>query len=143
MTAINPQITKSYAKGDLKYLMFLLFQSSRLSYYILLLLSLPIIIETDYILHLWLKEVPEHTVLFVRLVLLFALSESLSSPLITAMLATGKIRDYQLVVGGVQMLNLPVSYYLLRIGMIPESVVVVAIVFSQCCLVARLVMLKK
>ena len=61
---------------------------------------------------------PEHTVLFVRLVLLFALSESLSSPLITAMLATGKIRDYQLVVGGVQMLNLPVSYYLLRLAII-------------------------
>lgn len=143
MTAINPQITKSYAKGDFKYLMTLIFQSSRLSYYVVLLLSLPIIFETDYILHIWLKEVPDHTVLFVRLVLLFALSESLSSPLMTAMLATGKIRDYQIVVGGLQMLNLPVSYLFLHMGMMPESVVVVAIIFSQLCLFTRLVMLRK
>lgn len=142
MTALNPQITKSYASGDYQYMMTLIFQGARLSYYILLLLSLPVIVNTHYILHIWLGEVPEHTVLFVQLVLIFGMCESISSPLITAMLATGKIRNYQLVVGGFQMLNLPVSYILLRFGAIPETVLIVAIVISQLCLVSRLYMLR-
>ena len=142
MTALNPQITKSYASGDYQYMMTLIFQGARLSYYILLLLSLPVIVNTHYILHIWLGQVPEHTVLFVQLVLIFGMCESISSPLITAMLATGKIRNYQLVVGGFQMLSLPVSYILLRFGAIPETVLIVAIVISQLCLVSRLYMLR-
>ena len=142
ITALNPQITKSYAAGDRKYMMTLIFQGARLSFYMLLLLSLPVLIDTHYILGLWLKIVPDHAVLFVQLVLVFAMSESISNPLITAMLATGHIRNYQLVVGGLQMMNLPVSYILLRMGMFPEVVIVVAIVISQCCLAARLLMLR-
>lgn len=142
MTALNPQITKSYAAGDRDYMMTLIYQGARLSFYMLLLLSLPVLVNTHYILGLWLKTVPGHTVLFVQLVLLFGMSESISNPLITAMLATGRIRNYQLVVGGLQMMNLPVSYILLRMGMFPEVVIVVAIVISQCCLAARLLMLR-
>lgn len=141
MTALNPQITKSYAAGDKDYMMTLIYQGARLSFYMLLLLSLPVLVNTHYILSLWLKIVPNHAVLFVQLVLVFAMSESISNPLITAMLATGRIRNYQLVVGGLQMMNLPVSYVLLRMGMFPEVVIVVAIVISHCCLAARLVML--
>ena len=142
MTALNPQITKSYAAGDRDYMMTLIYQGARLSFYMLLLLSLPVLVNTHYILGLWLKTVPGHTVLFVQLVLLFGMSESISNPLITAMLATGRIRNYQLVVGGLQMMNLPVSYVLLRVGMFPEVVIVVAIIISQCCLAARLLMLR-
>ena len=142
MTALNPQITKSYASGDRQYMMTLLFQGARLSYYILLLLSLPVIVNTHYILQLWLEQVPEHTVLFVQLVLVFGMCESISSPLTTAMLATGKIRNYQLVVGGFQMMNFPVSYILLRLGAIPEMVLIVAIAISQLCLASRLYMLR-
>ena len=142
MTALNPQITKSYASGDKEYMMTLIFQGARLSFYMLFLLSLPILVNTHYILTLWLKIVPEHAVLFVQLILIFALSESISQPLITAMLATGKIRNYQIIVGGLQMMNLPVSYILLRIGYFPEIVIVVAICISQCCLGARLILLR-
>lgn len=142
MTALNPQITKSYASGDHRYMMELIFQGARFSYYMLLLLSLPVIINAQYILALWLKDVPEHTVLFARLTLLFAMSESISNPLITAMLATGNIRNYQIVVGGLQLMNLPIAYILLRIGYIPEIILFVAIFISQCCLAARLIMLK-
>lgn len=142
MTALNPQITKSYASGNRQYMMTLLFQGARLSYYILLLLSLPVIVNTNYILQLWLAKVPEHTVFFVQLVLIFGMCESISSPLITAMLATGKIRNYQLVVGGCQMMNFPVSYILLRLGAIPETVLIVAIAISQLCLITRLYMLR-
>ena len=142
MTALNPQITKSYASGDKEYMMALIYQGARLSFYMLLLLSLPILINTHYILIIWLKLLPEHAVLFVRLILVFAMCESISNPLITAMLATGNIRNYQIVVGGLQMMNLPVSYICLRLGCMPESVLIVAIVISQCCLVARLYMLR-
>lgn len=142
MTALNPQITKSYASGDREYMMTLLFQGARLSFYMLLMLSLPVLVNTHYILVLWLKMVPEHAVFFVQLILVFAMSESISNPLITAMLATGKIRNYQIVVGGLQMMNLPISYVCLRLGCIPETVLIVAIVISQCCLAARLYMLR-
>lgn len=142
MTALNPQITKSYAAGDKGYMMTLIFQGARLSFYMLLLLSLPILVNTHYILTLWLKIVPEHAVLFVQLILIFALSESISQPLITAMLATGKIRNYQIIVGGLQMMNLPLSYILLRLGYFPEVVIVIAICISQCCLAARLILLR-
>ena len=143
MTALNPQITKSYAAGDRQYMMTLIFQGARLSFYMLLLLSLPVLVNTHYILVTWLKLVPEHAVLFVQLILVFAMSESISNPLVAAMLATGKIRNYQIAVGGLQMLNLPISYVCLRLGCIPESVLIVAIVISQSCLAARLYMLRK
>ena len=143
MTAVNPQITKSYAAGDHAYMFSLIRKSSRMSFYLLFILALPVIIYADDILDVWLKEVPEHSVLFVRLFLVFTLSESVSSPLVTAQLATGKIRDYQLLVGGIQFLNVPVSYLFLKLGYMPESTVVVAIVISQMCLFARLFMLEK
>lgn len=142
LTALNPQITKSYAAGDRQYMMTLILQGSRLSFYILLLLSLPVIINTRYILQLWLGQVPEHTVNFIQLVLVFGMLESISSPLITAVQATGNIRKYQIVVGGIQMLNLPVSFVLLRNGANPESVFIVAIIISQLCLASRLFMLR-
>ncbi len=132
MTALNPQITKSYASGDYKYMMTLIFQGARLSFYMLLILSLPIIISTSYILTLWLNIVPEYTVIFVRLVLVFAMCESISNPLITAMLATGNIKNYQIVVGGLQLMNLQLSYVLLKLGFPAYFVLVVAIFISLC-----------
>ena len=142
MTALNPQITTSYASGNHDYMMSLIYKGARFSYYILLLLSLPVIINARYILTLWLGVVPDHTVSFVQLVLVFAMSESLAHPLVTAMLATGNIRNYQLVVGGLQLLNLPLAYLFLRLGYPPESVFFVAIFVSVCCEMARLYMLR-
>jgi O-antigen/teichoic acid export membrane protein len=143
MTAVNPQITKSYAAGDTKYVFALIGKSSRMSFYLLSLMAIPIIFNANLLLQIWLKEVPEHTTLFVQLFLIFAMGESLSLPLITAMLATGRIRNYQLVVGGIQLLNLPISYILLKLGAIPEITVVVAIALSHVCLFARLIMFSR
>ena len=143
MTAVNPQITKSYASGDHAYMFSLMRKSSRFSFYLLLILALPILFNTDSIMSVWLETVPAHSVLFVRLFLIFTLCESVSQPLITSMLATGNIRNYQIVVGGLQLLNLPVSYLCLKLGAAPESTVMVAIVISQICLAARLLMLEK
>lgn len=142
MIALNPQITKLYASGEYGYMISLIYRGARFSFYMLLFLSLPIILNTHYVLMLWLNIVPEHVVWFVRLVLISAMCESISNPLITAMLATGNIRNYQIIVGGLQMMNLPVSYVLLRMGFFPEVVLVVAIVISLCCLFARLILLR-
>lgn len=142
-TAINPQITKLYASGNNEKMLKLVFQGARLSYYMLLILSLPVLINTHYVLSLWLVEIPEYTVSFVQLVLILTMCESVSGPLVVSMLATGNIKNYQIVVGGLQMLNLPFSYALLSMGGPPESVLYVAIVISQMCLAARLVMLRK
>lgn len=124
-------------------MMTLIYQGARLSFYLLLFLSLPILVNTHYILVLWLKILPNYAVLFVQLTLCFALSESISQPLITAMLATGNIKRYQIIVGGLQLMNLPISYMLLKMGFPPQCVLVVAIVISQLCLMARLYLLRK
>lgn len=142
MMAVGPQITKSYAAKDYEYMTKLAHQGARLSFFLLFFLSLPIIVNIHYILHLWLNVVPKHTSNFVILVMIFTMCESLSNPLITIMLATGRIRNYQIVVGGLQMLNLPMSYILLKLGSVPETVLIVAIFLSLVCLIARLIMLK-
>lgn len=141
--ALNPQIIKDYAAGQLERMHRLMFQGTKLSYYIFMILSIPIMFESEAFLQVWLGEVPAHTVLFTRLVLVLSLAEIISHTLITAQTATGKIKVYQMVVGGILLLNLPVSYLLLRWGCLPEVTVIVAIIVSQLCLVARLWFLRR
>lgn len=142
MTAVNPQITKSYAADDREYTMNLVYKSSRYAFFLLFLIALPVFLQTPFILDLWLEDVPEQSSAFVRLALGLSLSECISNPLITMMLATGKIRTYQIVVGGLQLLNLPVSYFVLKAGAPPQSILVVAIIISQLSLFARLILLR-
>ena len=142
ITAINPQITKSYASGDRDYMMTLTFRGSRLAFQLLLLLSYPILFNTPFLLDLWLKDVPQHTVVFVQLVVILSLVEAVSYTLSTAAAATGRIRTYQLVIGGLQLLNLPLDYLLLRLGCGPSVVFTVAIALGLACLVARLFLLR-
>lgn len=141
--ALNPQIIKDYANGNLQRMHKLIFTGTRFSYYLFMLLSIPIFFEVESILQIWLGEVPAHTILFTRLVLILTLAEIISQTLITAQAATGKIRNYQIVVGGILLLNFPISYLLLYLGMMPEITLAVAIVISQICLVVRLCFLKK
>lgn len=143
MSALNPQITKSYASNDYAYMISLVERGSRFSFYILFILALPILFETEFILTLWLGKYPEHTVNFVRLILILSLSDVLSNTLITLQLATGKIRNYQLAVGGLLLMNFPLSYVCLKMGLPPESTLIIAIVISICCMILRLVFLRK
>lgn len=143
MVALNPQITKSYASDDRDYMFSLSERGSRFSFYIILFFALPILLETDFVLTLWLKQYPEHTINFVRLVLILSLCEVLSNTLITMQLATGKIRNYQIAVGGMQLMNFPLSYTCLKLGMVPETTYIVAIFVSLFCLALRLYFLRK
>ncbi len=141
IVALRPQITQSYAKGNMDYLMTLVFYGSRFSFYLMLLLCVPILLNTEYLLSLWLHRVPDHTIAFVQWTLVYIMIESLSGTLITAQLATGRIRNYQIVVGGLQMMNLPISYVFLYYTGLPETVIYILVVVSLCCLFARLYML--
>ena len=141
-TAINPQIIKDYAAGNLERMHKLIFTGTRFSYFLFMFLSIPIFFEIESILYVWLGQVPEHTVLFSRLVLTLTLCEIISQMLITAQNATGNIRNYQIVVGGILLMNFPVSYLLLYLGFAPESTLVVAIIISQICLATRLYFLR-
>lgn len=143
MMAMNPQITKSYAKGEHSYMFGLIDKGARFSFYLLLLLSLPIMVNAPFILSLWLKKVPPYAVEFSQLTLVAMLITSLSKPLITAQNATGNVRNYQIVVGGVELLNLPFSYLCLYWGMSPTSVVFVSIFVNILSLGARLFMLPR
>ena len=143
MAALNPQITKSYASGDYGYMNNLVERGSRFSFYIILLLILPVIFETESILKLWLGTYPEYTVNFVRLTLVVSAIDILSNTLINLQTATGKIRNYQLVVGGMLMMNFPLSYLCLKLGFSPVTVYIVAIVVAVCCLFLRLLFLRR
>lgn len=123
--AMNPQITKHYAEGDIYAMGKLCCQGTKFSFCLLFFLSLPAIINIDFILNLWLVEVPDYTIELVVLILIDALVNSLfgSSQFITAMMATGKIRNYQIVVGVMIMMIVPVAYICLYNGGSPMSVV--------------------
>lgn len=140
--ALNPQITKSYASGDHEYMFRLLFRGSKLSVFMMLFVSVPVLLNTQFILSIWLKEVPEHAALFTQLTIIYTLVELVSTPLVTSMLATGKIRNYQIIVGGVQCFNIPIAWLLLHLGCIPEITVIVSIFIAHCTFAARLIMLR-
>ena len=141
--AVNPQIIKSYAADEIEYMASLVIRSSKFSFYLLYLLSLPIIIETDQILKLWLKTVPEYSSIFTILVLVIILIDSVSGPLMTAIQATGKIKVYQAVVGSLLTLILPISYILLKQGYSPEVTLYVNIVISIIALSFRIYLVWK
>lgn len=141
-TATRPQIIKFYASGDKDKMLTLVLQSSKFSFFLLFLLSMPVLLETKFIFTLWLKDVPDFVVSFTRLMIVVALIDSLSYPLMTTAQATGKIKKYQAVVGGIMLLNLPVSYILFKLSFSPQSTLYAAIIISAICLWTRLYFLK-
>jgi len=130
-TAFNPQITKNFAQGEVSEMEVLAYRASRFSFLMLLLIALPIILNIDFILDVWLKDVPERSSLFVVLILVDSLVGSLlGSPFITSLMATGNIRNYQIIVGSIILLIIPVSYITLKLGGRPEDVFYITIFFS-------------
>ena len=141
-TAVSPQIIKSYALGDSERLFSLIFKSSRLSFYFLLCISLPIFLEADYLLSIWLKEVPQHSASFVRLIILAIVLDPLANPLCVANNATGNVKLFKMCESAICLLVIPIGYTLLKIGLSPESVFVTQVILSIIVQIAR-VMLSK
>lgn len=128
MQAVNPQITKSYSSGNLEEMHRLIFKSSRFSFYLMLILGLPLMKSIDYILDLWLVSVPDYTAIFVRLLLVFCLMDCIVQPLITGLLAEGNIKIYEIVLVILNVSNVVLSYFSLKHGFSPESVYVISII---------------
>lgn len=141
-TAINPQIIKSYAVNDYVYMHSLIFRSSKFTFCLLLILSLPVMFETGTILQLWLKTVPEHTVMFIRLMLCVTIIDSVANPLMVSAAASGRVKLYQGVVGGILLCILPISYIVLRLGGDPASVFVVHLCVCIVAFVVRLYIIR-
>lgn len=125
--AIKPQITKSYANNDFARMHYLMSISARMSFFVLWFVSLPLVLEADHVLDIWLAEVPEHTANFVRLTLLILLTDSLTGPLLTAAQSTGNIKKYQLTVSLLCLSILPLSYISLHFLLIPELVFLITL----------------
>jgi O-antigen/teichoic acid export membrane protein len=141
--AINPQIVKSYASGNYKYATDLVSKSSRYSFYLLLIVCVPAFVNMEYLLNLWLTVVPEYTVIFVRMTLLVSLVNSLSGSIGIMIQASGRVRNYNIVVGLIIMIDLPISYFVLKAGYLPYTVMYVALFTATASLFARLFIMKR
>lgn len=122
LTAVRPQIIKSYAEGDLEAMMKLVKQSSCFSFYMMWMISLPVCLETDYLLSLWLGHFPEHTVNFLRLIIVLCLIQTIKTPRVTVFHATGNIKWSNIIVGTILCMAFPLAYVALKLGGKPESV---------------------
>lgn len=131
LRAINPQIMKSEGANDRARMLRLSMIASKFSFFLLALIAVPGIFEMDKILKLWLKNVPQYTVIFCDLILIGALINQLTIGLQSAIQATGKVKMYQIIVGSALLLNLPVAFILLKSGL--PSYIVLA---SYCCMEA-------
>lgn len=124
-TAVNPQITKLYASGSIDEMFTLAKRSSKYSGFLVILLGLPIYIEIDYILNLWLGRVPEYTSFFTRVTILQGLIYSVYRPLVTIVHSTGRMKWPNLIAGSVLLLIVPISYILLKLGCGVKTIYVV------------------
>lgn len=137
--ALNPQIIKTYAAGSLSEMHQLVYMSSKFSYYLLLIIGFPLFFEAPFVLKLWLQNVPDYTVTFLRMTIILMLIDGTTNPLMTSASATGKVKKYQIVVGVVNLLVFPLSYIALRLGCQPWSVYVVDIIISTIAYISRII----
>lgn len=140
--ALRPQIIKSYAAKKYEESLDLVYRGCKFTFFLMLIFTVPLFFEMDSVLTLWLREPPENAALFTRLALLDALIDSLNYPIMTLAQATGKIRLYQSLVGGVLLCNFPVSWVVLKFGSPAYAVFVVAIVIAVIAMAIRLIIVK-
>ena len=126
-TAVRPQIIKLYAANEWNELILLTFRSSKYTSILIIIFFLPLVLEMPIVIKLWLGQAPEHVVAFTRLILLDSLLKALTDPFKTVIQATGKIKNYQMIVGGISLMNIPLSMAIIRIGGGPSSVYFIGI----------------
>lgn len=143
MMALNPQITKQYASGDVESSMKLVYSGSRYSFYLLAFIAIPVMINLDYLLKLWLGTVPEYTSDFLFLALVAALINSIAQPLVTALQATGKIKVFQILICIVMLCELPLAYLILYLGGKPYMAMYPTVLVAFVGLFARFFILKQ
>lgn len=141
-TAFNPQIVKLFAANEMEQLRSLIYRSTKFSYYLLFIITFPILLFCKDILSMWLGNVPDYAVVFTQLVLLSSFSEALSAPLWTAIGATGKVQRYQLLVSLLIILDVPLVYVAFKLGMSPIIAFVINLIVNVLAYIYRLVYIK-
>ena len=141
--AINPQITKNYAANDYQRVHFLIKQGTRFSFYLFLVLSMPIMLETKMILDLWLVKAPSYSVVFVQLTFVNLLINTFYRFMVVAISATGRIKIPQLVVGCTKLLALPLTYLFLKLGGSPTTGLLVVIFIEIVCVFFNMYFMQK
>lgn len=142
-TAINPQITKCYAAGELDEMYTLVSRGARFSYYLMFIMALPIICETDAILGIWLVDVPEKASVFIKLSLVNVLIDCVGNSSYTANVATGKIKLYSILVSVITILIFPITWIVYSVGGAIETPYVIYIGARLMILVVRMALMKK
>lgn len=143
LQSLNPQIVKSEGSGNRKRMIQLAIMACKFSFFLLAFFAVPAIIEMPYVLKMWLHTIPEHTVVFCRLIIIASLINQLSSGLQIAVHAVGRIKKYQVIISILLLLNLPGSWMLLRMGMPPFTVMLFAIFVEIICCGFRAIAAKR
>lgn len=142
-TAFQPQITKSYASGDIDYMNTLVIYASKISFFLLFIVTYPIMLNIDYILDLWLTTVPQYSNSFSIFFMIASIFTALSTPLWISIFATGHIKRYQIAVSAAYFSDLIIVYVLFRIGLPPITCMIVKAVVNFCVIFVRLFYAKK
>ena len=140
--AINPQITKSYAAGANESMYVLVCRGAKFSYFLMLMMALPLMCEADIILRLWLVEVPPHAVILVQLSLVLGLLDAIGLSGYTACLATGRLKKYALIITSIGILEFPLSWAAFALGGVVEVSYYIYIFVKFAVLIARMILLK-
>lgn len=143
MVAANPQIIKNYALKEYSSYSDLVYKMSKYSFFLMLLFVLPSILNIDYILNIWLVTPPDFTAILLFYGLIFNLVESLHAPLWVSMQATGKLKQYQIVISSIYLLNLPLLYLVYFCGYKPESMLLIQTFISAIIIIVRLIYSRK
>lgn len=141
--ALNPQLTKNEAINNRENQYRLIYKSAKFSYFIMLFLAVPIILNLDYILYIWLGNYPPHTTSICMFIIFGVLIETLSGPLWVSIFATGKIKTYQITISIILLMNIPLAYIAGKIGLPPAGIYAARASLFIVALSTRLIFLKK
>jgi O-antigen/teichoic acid export membrane protein len=141
--ALRPSMIKNYAAGENDKLLLQIFLGTKGNFFLMYVFMLPIMLEMPMVLSLWLKNVPEHTVLFTRLILLETLIDALAYPMNTAIMAGSRIKLYELLGEGILLLNFPLSLLALMLGKPAVSVMIIAIIVRFVAFILRFFIIKQ
>lgn len=134
---IAPQITKSYAAGNIERCITLMVIISKISFLVTFFISIPFLLETDYIINIWLGNSPEYAVLFSRLIIIDIVIGSFNRGIAEYIFAGGRIKSYQVITNTFLFFSIVVGYIVLKLGAPAHYLLITYIVFSLLGLIIR------
>ncbi|WP_237458842.1 hypothetical protein, partial [Photobacterium lucens] len=141
--SLTPTIVRLYAKGEINKMLNVSYRASRIYLNLCALIVIPFYYYSENIMNLWLSNTtPEYSSQFFRLALLILLVDSVSPPLMICAQATGNIKKYQVIIGGLLLFVIPVTWGLYSLGSEAKNIYVVIFIFSILCLISRLLLLR-